>query len=91
MEEMRTQMMNEMYSAFSSIMKYVYSVEDQLWSYQSQHAKGHLPPIKGASQMQSVLETLGMDGDYEVYKPVISVASTKKGTTFTLDIGGKDE
>lgn len=47
-----------------------------LWSQLYEHADtGHLPPIVGAGKMNSVLEILGLSGDY-VVQPKTVYAST---------------
>lgn len=43
------------------------------------HMKGHLPKIKSTSQMKTALEALGLEDEYEVMKPIISVANKKTG------------
>lgn len=68
-----------LYNNLGYIIKYIYQVEDSLWNYRIEHAKGHLPQIKGAGKMQKALKTLGMEDDYEVTKPMISVANSKRG------------
>lgn len=57
-------------------------ISESLW----EHKKGHLPAIKTASQMESALSALGLEGDYEVEKPSIYIqASLKSGPTLTLN------
>ncbi len=54
-------------------------LENDFYDYQWNHSKGHFPPVKGAAKMTECLKTLGLDKDYEVYKPMIAAASDKYG------------
>jgi hypothetical protein len=38
---------------------------------------GHLPPMKTPSQMEHALDVLGVGNDYQIYKPILSIASNK--------------
>jgi len=50
--------------------------------------EGHLPPIEGAEKMQNAMTKLGIDGDYEVRKPVI-YASNGRSMTATISLNAK--
>ena len=78
-ESKESEMMEEMSQMMNYCMNYVFKVEDAMYSMMSRHNTGHIPTIKGAGKMQSVLETLGLADDYEVIKPNIFVGSTKRG------------
>lgn len=71
--------------ALGFVYRYVAAVEEELYAYRQKHQVGHLPQIKGAGKMTDVLKKLGMDGDYEVHKPMISVANTNKGLEFEAE------
>jgi len=43
------------------------------------HMKGHLPNVKSNEQLSKAIKALGLEGEYEVYKPMISVANKKTG------------
>ncbi|MEK6880847.1 MAG: hypothetical protein AABY22_14605 [Nanoarchaeota archaeon] len=74
---------NEMYETmdrmYSYMMRQIDYVSNAFWDYRVNHNKGHLPPIKTSSGMQAALEALGMGDDFEVEKPTISIANTKRG------------
>lgn len=74
-KEMMKQMMHDM-------ARYMYAMEDDMRKMYDNHKMGHLPPVKGPGMMKKILKALGMDEDYEVQKPVITVASTSRGMVF---------
>ncbi len=39
--------------------------------------QGHIPKVLGVEKMKKVLDVLGLNEEYEVYKPMISVSSDK--------------
>lgn len=76
-EQMEQKIMQKMQQAFSSLYgimadmnsnvhRRVNNVVDTL--YKHTDPSSHLPPIKGAAQMQKCLASLGLDGDHEVKK-----------------------
>jgi hypothetical protein len=67
------------YQMVSNLRQYVYAVEDNLYKVIDNHAAGHLPKILGAEKMKNVLETLGLDGDYDVQKPAIYIRASRQG------------
>lgn len=50
---------------------------NDFWNYVSKHGQGHLPPIKSAEQMKSILKTLGLDHDYVVQPQTIYASDGK--------------
>ena len=50
---------------------YVHERIDNIGQALANHSKGHLPPAKTASQMDSALKGLGWSDDYEIKKGVI--------------------
>lgn len=54
-------------------------LEDGFYNYTWDHSVGHIPKIVGASKMEACLKTLGLEGDYQVRKPMIAAASTQYG------------
>lgn len=72
MEDMMISMMNYTHSRISYL-------ENAFYDYETVHQKGHLPPILGAGKMEECLKTMGLDKDYEVYKPMVAAASAKYG------------
>jgi hypothetical protein len=79
-------MRNEFYDSMSRMWNYAYQIQSSFYNYASEHAKGHLPPIKTASQMEKCLKSMGMENDYQVYKPVLSVANTKRGNILEANV-----
>lgn len=79
MEAMRDEMMERMYGALNYVHERISGVEDTLWEFRSQHLKGHLPNPKTPTQMERALKGLGLQDEFEVVKPMISVASTRQG------------
>ena len=82
-EEVRAAMDNMPSDPHKDMMEKVYRICDAIYSYVDNVASSlykhtdpssHIPPIKGAGQMNKVLKTLGMSDDYEV-KPKIIYAS----------------
>jgi len=78
-DDRMNKMMKEMYRYMDYVMGYIYEMEASGYKQWERHNVGHIPSVKGAGKMQAVLEALGLDDDYEVYKPMISVAKTKRG------------
>lgn len=76
-----------MQDLFSYLTSRISSLETSFYNYTYEHSKGHLPPIKSVTSMQKLLKVAGMENEYEVYKPTIVVASTRRGSeisaTFT--------
>lgn len=70
-----------MYSQMMQEVSYLYN---SLYNFTHEHLKGHLPPIKSPSAMEGALNALGIGEDYEVRKPTISVAKTKKGVELNV-------
>ena len=68
-----------MFRMVSYIHSRINNLEDGFYNWTWEHSKGHIPPISGVSKMEAALETLGLKGDYEVKKPMITAASTKYG------------
>lgn len=68
-----------MFRSISYIHDRISYVENSFYDYQWSHSKGHLPGIPGAEKMESALKVLGLGGDYEVWKPMITSASEKFG------------
>jgi hypothetical protein len=68
-------MAENFYYGLDSLRQYIYRLESAFYDYTYAHNKGHLPPIKGAQQMEKALKAIGADGDYEIIKPYISTAS----------------
>lgn len=74
--------MSYMHDMISNIHQRIDRHGDALYNHMT---AGHLPPIKSPSQMEAALKKLGLENDYVVHKPYISVASnqTKKGLEIT--------
>lgn len=68
-----------LHDAFGYLSSQVYRIEDTLYGYMYEHGKGHLPQINSASNMEKLLDAAGMGEDFEVQKPILSVASDRKG------------
>lgn len=68
-----------MWQLISRVHERISYVEDGFYNYTYQHSVGHIPAIAGAGQMEDCLKTLGLNKDYQVYKPMIAAASTKYG------------
>ena len=79
----------------SNVYSYLWKLEDKVYDIKydayeklAEHKICHIPPINSPEKMQNALKSLGIDKDYEVYKPTVIVASDKKGNkTITLRIG----
>lgn len=78
-ENKMADIMNYCYNMFSSINERISRLSNDMYDYQYRHSKGHLPPITSASAMKKGLKAFGIEDDYEILKPYISVASTKNG------------
>lgn len=78
-DQMMRDMQDTMYQMLSYVHQRISNAEDTFYNYTSDHQLGHLPSIKGAEKMQTALKVLKLDGDYEVYKPMIAAASEKYG------------
>jgi hypothetical protein len=81
-EECRGDMADPMDKKHQAMCDMIGSLADRLsymaqafWQYSDQHKNGHLPAVKTPSQMSHALEVLGLADDYEVYKPVLTVAN----------------
>lgn len=57
----------------------VTNLENAFYDYGYTHQQGHFPAVKSPSQMEAALKTLGLDKDYIVAKPTISVANKVYG------------
>lgn len=81
--EMDNDKMKMMEEDMMRMMNYTHSrityLEDAFYKYQWDHSKGHLPQVNSPSQMEHCLDILGLGGDYQVHKPMISMASEKYG------------
>ena len=66
---------NNIIDHFNYQMDYLWrlisSLSDDFYRYQQEHSEGHLPKILGAEKMENALESLGIDRDYEVKKPIV--------------------
>ena len=63
----------------SYVHQRISNLEDSFYIYQWDHSKGHIPAVHSAGKMKDVLKTLGLDSDYEVYKPMVMAASEMYG------------
>lgn len=79
MEEKMQGMMDAMSRIYVNLSDRISYLSDRFSQYAYDHNKGHLPPIKSASTMAKALKALGMEGDYEINKPWVSVAKNSKG------------
>lgn len=61
--------------------KFKYLREEMSYMMQvfQNHMKGHLPKVKSNEQLKKAIKALGLEEEYEVYKPQISVANKKTG------------
>lgn len=78
---------NELQFYFSYLMDEL----DYIYSRFLEHERGHLPPFKTPSQLENALEKLGMGDDYEVYRPMITSASTNGQIDVKIDYEKKSE
>jgi hypothetical protein len=78
------ELMNMCYSMFRNLADRIYYLGEDFYKYAGEHSKGHLPPVKTVTGMQKALKALGMEGDYEINKPWISVASSR-GTNIVAE------
>jgi len=81
LEECVYNAMSSMESYFNNRISYVHDRIDNIGRALAQHSKGHLPAIKSASQMESALKGLGLDGEYEVKKGQIHVEAGDNSMT----------
>lgn len=69
--------------AVRNVLNYIHEridiVQEDAWTFRREHTTNHLPNPKSASQMETCLKALGMYGDYEVRKPIITMAKTRQG------------
>ena len=68
-----------LFQLVSNVHRRINGMEDSFYNYTYDHGRGHLPKILGSEKMSACLKTLGLDGDYEVWKPMITAASTQYG------------
>lgn len=54
-------------------------IQEDAWTFRREHTTNHLPNPKSASQMETCLKVLGLHEDYEVRKPIITMAKTRQG------------
>lgn len=82
--------MDSCYAMLNDLRGYIYSVEDNFYKTMDNHTAGHLPKIQGAEKMQNALETLGLDGDYEIQKPTLYIRASRQGNKeFEVDLNIK--
>ena len=79
MEEKMQRMMDAMSRIYVNLSDRISYLADGFFQYTYDHNKGHIPPIKSATTMTKALKALGMEGDYEINKPWVSVAKNSKG------------
>lgn len=76
------QIWDSMYSMVNNIYSYVDYIAEKIYKQQEIHAEhvnnGHFPKIKTATQMQKCLEMMNAEDDFEIKKPVISMAKINK-------------
>lgn len=66
-------------SMFQNLSDRISYIAESFWDYTYEHSKGHIPPINSVSGMEKALKVLGLADDYDVYKPMISVAREARG------------
>ena len=76
---MMMQQMHNMRAYMDMMADDMYARHNSSDKRHADHLQGHLPPAKTPTQMKACLKALGMDSDYEVKKPVITVAKSKWG------------
>ena len=91
MEDKMQYMMDALSRVYANLSDRISYLSEAFYQYTYQHQQGHIPPIKSTSMMQKALKALGMDGDYEVAKPMISVARGAKGVMSIVASYIKDE
>jgi len=74
------------YNVVDSAHRRIDNLANTIYDYMYEHSKGHMPPVRTASGMQKLLDAAGMGDDYEVLKPFVSVASTKKGILGNMEM-----
>jgi len=87
-EDEEKEAMKEM---MQSVVQYIYGIEDMIYKMHTEHRKGHIPPITSPGKMQKVLKALGVDDDYEVAKPLITIANTKQGMLIEASLPDKKD
>jgi len=75
----------------NNIADYIFAIENQMYKMHQNHQIGHLPAIKSPGKMQKALKTLGVDDDYEVAKPLITIANTKQGMLIEANLPDKKD
>ncbi len=79
--------MDACYQMIGGLRNYIYLAEDRIYNSLAEHNKGHLPKIQGAEKMKNALETLGIDGDYDIQKPTLWVQANRNGgKTFEAEL-----
>ena len=72
--------MDACYRMVDGLRSYVYGVENNMYRMMDEHRVGHLPKIHGAEKMKNAIETLGLEGDYDVQKPTLWIQANRNGT-----------
>lgn len=68
-------MIDNVHTRIDNLGNYIYDVESKCNKHSS---VGHLPPLS-ASQLKKALDVCGAGEDYDVSKPYITSANTKRG------------
>ena len=84
-KEMVNQIFSEMDYLFSVTMRRVNDMEDNFYNFAYEHLKNHVPQLTTASSLEKFLESVGLQDDYDVVKPKLTVrASKNKGVTIEV-------
>ena len=83
--DMFRKMCGEIYDSLYAATNYLHDRIDRtnadVAGWKADHNKGHLPPMKTPSQMDKALKVLGLQDDFQVARPTISVAHSRVGST----------
>lgn len=90
MHQMMDERMSYIYQMISSVRDMVYRSQDENYAAWNSHLKSHIPVLT-ASQMQKMLDNCGAGSDYEIRRPILSVASknTHRGLEITASFTKK--